>query len=42
MKWLTYFDKTALVCGQRRIHYAQMMQTIIGTGSALKARASQR
>ena len=37
MKWLTYFDKIALVCGQRRIHYTQMMQTIIGTGKALKA-----
>ncbi|MBQ9368326.1 MAG: AMP-binding protein, partial [Victivallales bacterium] len=37
MKWLSYFDKIALVCGQRKIHYTQMMQTIIGTGKALKA-----
>ena len=37
MKWLTYFDKIALVCGQRKIHYMQMMQTIIGAGKALQA-----
>ena len=37
MKWLSYFDKIALVCGQRKIHYTQMMQTIIGTGKVLKA-----
>ena len=42
MKWLTYFDKIALVCGQRKIHYTQMMQTIIGTGNALKAAIPER
>jgi len=36
MKWLTYFDKTALVYESRRIHYRQLFAAIAAIGEALR------
>ncbi|MCQ2403128.1 MAG: AMP-binding protein [Lentisphaeria bacterium] len=36
MKWLKYFDKTALVCNDRRIHYKNLLHGISSLGDALR------
>ena len=41
MKWLTWYDKDAMICGKRHIHYTQLMQIVEATGKTLRAEAPE-
>ena len=36
MKWLSYHDKIALQCGQRKIDYTQLFKNIANAANVLK------